>query len=227
MLIRDVGRMCSGAYKRAGSDGVEGAAVVGRHDANGSWDAFQAVCYSCDNTLVVAFRGTDAAGDVVSDVVLGAGMNSGYFSDAEKFVKDVAGGNALVCGHSLGGAIAQVVANRMKLQMVTFNAPGVAVLASRNIAEANPIAAAVRVGGMLTSAVVRPMQAWRDMKSAFNTVRGINICLENDVVSKIGVHYGRVERIPGTSSNPATEHRMATMNSVLAQHAIGAREAVF
>ena len=61
------------------------------------------------------------------------------------------------------------------------------------------------------------------MASAFNIVRGLNICLENDVVSKVGNHYGEVIRIPGTSANPLTEHKIETMNTVLAKDPVGGK----
>jgi hypothetical protein len=77
---------------------------------------------------------------------------------------------------------------------------------------------------MILSAVRHPIQAGRDMASAFNTVHGLNVCLEYDAVSAIGVHYGDVIRIPGPSMNPLTEHRMTTMNAVLANHEVGNRE---
>jgi hypothetical protein len=67
------------------------------------------------------------------------------------------------------------------------------------------------------------MQAARDVKSAFKVVRGLNVCLQNDMVSQIGVHYGEVIRIPGTSANPLTEHGIATMNAVLTRNPVGQR----
>jgi hypothetical protein len=80
---------------------------------------------------------------------------------------------------------------------------------------------------MVASAVVRPGQAWRDMKATFRPVRGINICLQFDLVSQIGVHYGRVERIPGTGYNPKTQHSMDTMVAVLESHELGERKVAF
>ena len=47
-------------------------------------------------------------------------------------------------------------------------------------------------------------------------VKGVNLCLAGDVVSQIGVHYGKVVRIPGTGWNPATQHGIATVTEVLA-----------
>jgi esterase/lipase len=152
----------------------------------------------------------------MADLKLGSGMNSTYFSDAEDYAFDYQHlPNVYVCGHSLGGAIAQVVGNRRQLKFVTFNAPGVAVVASRNIADASLTMSAVRTVGMVASVFRHPMQAMRDMRAAFNEAHGLNVCLQNDVVSKIGVHYGEVLRIQGSSSNPLTEHKMDTVLGVL------------
>lgn len=227
LTIRDLGLMAGAVYEPAGQDKVPGAQNGDRHEAAGSgWDAFQASAYRMGGKTIVVFRGTSAVGDAITDVALGVGMNSAYYAQGQSFAESQSG-DIILCGHSLGGAIAQVVANRMRLPMVTFNAPGVGVLASRNAAGASTGASAVRIAGMLASAVVSPGQALQDMRSAFHVVRGVNICLMADAVSRIGLHYGPVERIPGTSMNPATEHRMVTVNAVLATHPIGARTASF
>ena len=49
-------------------------------------------------------------------------------------------------------------------------------------------------------------------------VQGLNVCLDRDPVSKIGVHYGEIVRVPSasTSSNPVTQHSMATVLETLA-----------
>jgi len=39
--------------------------------------------------------------------------------------------------------------------------------------------------------------------------------LNNDAVSMMGNHYGKVRRIAGTSMNPLTEHSISTVISVL------------
>jgi hypothetical protein len=82
---------------------------------------------------------------------------------------------------------------------------------------------AVRTGGMLLSSIRHPMQAYRDVRSTFHTVRGLNIRLSMDAVSQMGVHYGELVTNRGPSSNPLTEHRMTTMNEALATNPIGAR----
>ena len=160
----------------------------------------------------------------MADLKLGTGMNSTYFSAAETYIAGRRGDpKTFICGHSLGGAITQIVANRQGFRFVTFNAPGVAVLASRNMGEATVGMTAVRLAGMTASAVRHPFQMARDVRAAFNVVRGLNVCLEHDMVSKIGVHYGQVVRIAGTSLNPLTEHRMTTVNQVLADNPVGQR----
>ena len=182
--------------------------------ASGSMNGFQAGMFVKDGQRVVAFRGTAQAMDGVADVKLGTGMNSSYFYEGEEFAAK-AGAGAIVTGHSLGGAIAQIVANRGGYTMATFNAPGVGVIASRNIAQSTPFMNIIRVGGMLASAVRHPGQAGSDIWHAFDTVHGVNICLNNDAVSMMGNHYGKVRRIAGTSMNPLTEHSISTVISVL------------
>lgn len=225
MNIRDLGVFASAVYgaNRGDVAAASGRPVLKFSQAPGMMNGFQAAAFDAGGGYtVVAFRGTSQAMDGIADLKLGAGMNSTYFSAGESFVNGLVGGSIILCGHSLGGAIAQVVANRSGLPMVTFNAPGVAVLASREIANASLGMTAIRLGGMALSAFRHPMQAARDLRSTFNTVRGLNVCLNNDVVSQIGLHYGEVRRIPGTSANPLTEHRMATMNAVLANNQVGA-----
>jgi len=186
------------------------------HPASGGLDGFQAATFTRGSEVVVVFRGTAQAMDGIADLKLGTGMNSTYFAAGEEFAAPYRGRpDVVVTGHSLGGAIAQVVANRGGFVMATFNAPGVAVIASRNIGESTLGMNVVRTAGMIASAARHPMQATRDVASAFRTVRGVNLCLECDAVSRIGNHYGQVLRIPGSGANPLNEHRITTVISVL------------
>lgn len=198
--------------------------MVHFRQASGSLSGFQAATFRKGGQIVIAFRGTAQAMDAAADLKLGTGMNSTYFSSGDDYARqyrDVP--NVFLCGHSLGGAIAQVVANRGGFKFATFNAPGVAVVASRNIGSASLTMSVIRTAGMLASALRHPIQAGQDVAAAFNTVHGLNVCLANDAVSKIGLHYGEIVRIPGTSANPLTEHGIATMNGVLATSPVGSR----
>jgi len=220
--IRDLGLLANAVYDAVPA--VQGWNCPAHRVASGGLNGFQAATFTQAGVTVLVFRGTAQAMDVAADLKLGTGMNSTYFSDGEAYAAAVPpGDNVYVCGHSLGGAIAQVVANRGGYKMVTFNAPGVAVFASRNIGDATLGMTAVRTGGMLLSSIRHPMQAYRDVRSSFHTVRGINIRLSMDAVSQMGVHYGELVTIRGPSSNPLTEHRMTTMNEVLATNPVGAR----
>ena len=185
--------------------------------ASGSLSGFQGAIFRKSGETVVAFRGTAQAMDVVADLKLGSGMNSTYFDLGQRFASFAPGSNVIVTGHSLGGAIAQVVANRGGYAMATFNAPGVGVVASRNIQDSNLLMNMIRVPSMVIGAIRHPQQAASDVANVFRFVQGINICLANDRVSRIGNHYGRVRRIPGTSRSPVTEHRIGTLISVLEQ----------
>ena len=221
--VLDMGLMANAVYED--NPVVPGWTCIGRRAAT-RFNGFQAATFTSDGITVLAFRGTSQGMDVVADLKLGTGMNSTYFSDAEDYTFSYRNlPNLYVCGHSLGGAIAQVVGNRKQLKFVTFNAPGVAVVASRNVMDASLTMSAVRTAGMVVSAFRHPMQAMRDMRAAFNTAHGLNVCLMNDAVSKIGLHYGDVLRIPGTSSNPLTEHSMNTVLDVLRRSYVGTLDA--
>jgi hypothetical protein len=167
---------------------------------------FRAGVFRKDQATVIAFRGTTGAiGDWTADAMLGVGMNTSHFSQGDEyFAKWTLHGPVTLCGHSLGGAIAQVVGNRGRVPFATFNAPGVAVLASRNIATANLTALKIRAVGAVASTLMDPNQAWKDVCSAFYLAAGVNICLIGDPVSHVGVHYGRVVRLLGVGHGVAT-----------------------
>src|SRR5690606_7262471 len=139
--------------------------------AGGMWDGFQGAAFTKGQKTVIAFRGTTgSASDVLADLKLGCGMNTSHFSEAEDFFGEFGGSDTLLCGHSLGGAIAQIVGNRRSAKFATFNAPGVAVVASRNIFDATPQMTAVRLAGAAYSTLRHPFQAARDVAAAFNRV---------------------------------------------------------
>lgn len=185
--------------------------------APGSY-GFQAAAYRSGGETVLAFRGTTAsAGDLAADLKLGVGMNTSHFGQAGDFIQDyLTAGDLTLCGHSLGGAIAQTVGNRAKVKFATFNAPGVGVLNSREIITANPGMTAIRLAGAVAGTIFHPVQTAQDIASTFYAVQGVNVCLENDLVSQIGLHYGKVVRIPGTGLSPLSQHSIATVVDVLA-----------
>jgi hypothetical protein len=204
--------MSSGAYDRTPSV-PRWTAAEPMYEPN---SGLRTVIYTDGSVFVVAFRGTDNASDLVEDAQLTLGMNTAMYPIGEAIAAGVKNhGTVYVTGHSLGGAVAQVVGSRMGLPFVTFNAPGVAILASRNMWKANYLAVQARAAGALASAIFNPRQALRDAQSAFSIANGKNYRLSTDVVSNTGVHYGDVITLPAGTANPLDAHRITTMMSVL------------
>ncbi|WP_025948696.1 lipase family protein [Geobacillus thermocatenulatus] len=104
-------------------------------DFESSWNGYYGVAFQNKTTgeVVIANRGTQDWADGVQDLAL---INPStdeallsQFASAQSFYNQVlikAGNNRItVTGHSLGGAITQVLAANNDLSAVTFNAPGV------------------------------------------------------------------------------------------------------
>jgi hypothetical protein len=186
-----------------------------RPSGAGLTNAFQGAAFKKGNEIVFAFKGTSQFRDFLADAKLAFGMNTSQYSSAVDFVAGfdiVAGDKVSICGHSLGGAIAQVVGNRRRLPFVTFNAPGVAVI-SRNVGEMIKPLNPIRAVGTVVSAVFHPIQAMEDVKSQFYRVQGVNFRLGKDVVGFTGVHYGKVIEIPydGGTLDVIAKHKMTTV----------------
>ncbi len=221
--VLDCARLAQAAY---GGDLPAGWQPLGqRHQATGGlWGGFQGLAASQGSTVVFAFKGTapgsvSGVSDITADIKLGAGMNTVQFDQANLYVEQMAaqvpdGATVYVCGHSLGGAIAQIVGNRRRLPLVTFNAPGVGVIAGNlgELALQSPLMATVRAAGSALSVLRHPVQAAQDAASLFHRVQGTNVRLATDPVSLIGIHYGRLATLPYSGSDP---HGIATMIGVL------------
>ncbi|MFN8177621.1 MAG: hypothetical protein U0167_06830 [bacterium] len=194
-----------------------------KKSGSGVTDAFQGAAFRSGADVVFAFKGTSQGRDVVADVKLGVGMNTYQYSSAMDFVGSTTippNSQVSVCGHSLGGAIAQIVGNRLRLPFITFNAPGVG-LVSRNVGE---VAATIGLGtialrtlGTVASAAMHPIQAAQDAAALGYRVRGANFRLGQDVVGSIGVHYGKVIVITysGGAMDVLTKHKMTSMIAAL------------
>ncbi|RYH09269.1 DUF2974 domain-containing protein [Tropicimonas sp. IMCC6043] len=207
--IYDYGLLSNAVYETNPS--VQGWACRDFHDGLG--EGLQAGVFTKGDEIVVAFKGTTPTqvNDVIADLKLGVGMSTSYFSAAEEYVARYASeGTVVATGHSLGGAIAQVVGNRRQIPFVTFNAPGVAIFASRNLHTSTAHMSAVRIAGGLLGALRHPMQTARDVAATFYVVNGNNYRLSGDVVSQIGLHYGDVINI-SASGDPLSQHSMDTV----------------
>lgn len=190
-----------------------------RPSGKGFSDAFQGAAFKKGETIVFAFKGTSQKRDVIADAKLTVGMNSSQYGDAGIFVKKLnkAGATSIyLTGHSLGGAIAQIVGNRQNIPFATFNAPGVG-LASRNLDQMAVTmltgSGAMRVAGSIASVFRHPMQAFQDLAALGRTVKGVNFRLGKDVVGNVGVHFGKVIelRYDGGSFDVLAKHKMGNM----------------
>lgn len=198
---------------------------------------FQATVYRVSGSLVIAFKGTELTkgvrqgiGDLSADVKLAIGMNTQQFADGEDLVVDTRKRfpdlPIAVCGHSLGGAIAQIIGNRHKVPFCTFNAPGVALF-SRNIDQMAESflrnTFPIRIAGAVASAARHPLQAVSDIKNAFYWVRGVNYHISGDIVSQVGVHYGARKALDGKGITNLKElHSMKFVIELLQNSTTGA-----
>ncbi len=119
--------------------------VYSNSDAAGGWTSthllssitgFQGRTFSRDGALIVAFRGTDSYLDMLTTwpelltsrpplLQLGSAMDlarEGLKEEARRIV---------VTGHSLGGALAKIVATHLNIPAVLFNAPDVKLFLGR------------------------------------------------------------------------------------------------
>ena len=194
--------------------------------------AFRGAVFRNAQEIVIAFKGTTFPDwrDWRANFKHHYGMNSHHYNRAQEFLdaelapfKDQ-NVQVTVCGHSLGGAIAQTMGNRNRIPFVTFNAPGVAVVASRNVdqmAVTGGIVPAARLVNSVLSAVSHPVQAFEDITSAFYRVRGLNLRHGSDPVSLLGVHYGTVQDVPfGADTHLALAGDTGVVDAIKIRHSM-------
>src|SRR5262249_42962233 len=117
-------------------NGTEGSFTAGSFRAN-------AYASSDDSQIVIAFRGTDLNDNIVTllknilaDISFVTGVVNAnllnYVEDAAQFVRSIEAAfphaSITLTGHSLGGAIAQIISAASGLSASVFNAPGVGTI---------------------------------------------------------------------------------------------------
>ena len=129
---REYAKLSMGAYS---SEDLDGWTIVGRPENTLTESGFYALVYrdTADKEIVIAFRGTEPI-DGFFDDLLGAdgaiytGREHQQFIDALEFSQSISlgyetqGYNITVTGHSLGGGLAQLVADVFGWDGVTFEA---------------------------------------------------------------------------------------------------------
>ena len=202
--------LCDAVYGDASSWSIalKQSTVVWKRTQRWTDGAFFAALYSKPgDDLVLAYRGTDDAVDVLrDDADIAVGQVPPSATDAVNAAAPLAGKKLYLTGHSLGGALAIIAAGRFRLPAVTFNAPG--VMNSCVMASAS---AATKLNGLagLVSLVGR----------CFDGSRMENIRIDGDAVSSpltvllsLSLQSGGAQRLPAAQCglNLLCRHGIAT-----------------
>lgn len=161
--------------------------------------------------------------DIVSDVQLATGWLPSQAQDARALLfraYRVGAKPVMICGHSLGGALAQIIGYE-DVPFVTFNAPPIA----RNLAascastgaRAAVTAAAWAAGGALFGALAY-LRATKRRQAAIGNVKpkaGLNLRLPYDPVSSSSWGGGHVGTVIEIAAEAWTVNRHS-MNDVIA-----------
>jgi hypothetical protein len=159
---------------------------------NGNRNGFQAALYTPVtqrghrlNVKVLAIAGTQglAMNDIAADLRIGLHVMPQQASSALKFYESALGNKdtAVIVGHSLGGALAQVLGYWCDCPFITFNAPGMA-----------SVLTAAR-WNLFKPHVRKRTQAAKKFRSSADSIsRGLNFVTAGDLVAKFGKHVGEV-----------------------------------
>jgi hypothetical protein len=167
----------------------------------GNRDGFKAALYrdsSAARVKVLAIAGTQgmALNDIADDVRIPLHVMPHQASSAWKFYRSVVRDDdefVFIVGHSLGGALAQVLGYWCNRPFVTFNAPGMASIIKA--AQWN----------FLKPDVFRRTREAKKFR-ADGKARGINFRISGDAIAKFGRHVG--DMIVLNSSGPFTQRHI-------------------
>ncbi len=204
-------RLCNDVYTPGKTAGLQ---VV----SEDRYKNFAAKVYRQGQALIISYAGTDDAQDAVVEDGVGIGLSGStlflHASRATDLARQLMNNmsehwTVEVCGHSLGGAYAQLVARELDLTCVTFNAPGAAHMAT------------VTLPGGVFNTVNRTVGTARNLYGALvdkNTM--YHFRHPQDVVSRIGQHCGtrgcRNLQMPGFAlSKVAQAHSIANIEQWL------------
>ncbi|MCC7427549.1 MAG: hypothetical protein IT557_11630 [Alphaproteobacteria bacterium] len=182
---------------------------------------FQGAILDNGREIIVAFKGTApttraVVADLQNDLVLFLNGLPNQAAAADALVRQAAqiarGKPISLTGHSLGGALCQVVGYWSGKPFVTFNAPPMLA----NLVQARLVA--------WTGATLAPLAVLSGLveSARTNTAVGgvggqsINYMVRTDIISGVSIrpHYGRVVKLENTVEGGG-DHSMTTMLSLL------------
>ncbi len=209
--LEDYLDMAARVYDRNCSTGVvEGDfEVVAFEMATGLGDGFQGAIFEGSNESVVAFAGT--TGNLrtapltqnTANARIGLGIIPNMAGAAYALANQAIArrGNVSLVGHSLGGALAQVVSVWTGMPFISFNGPGMAL--HLQISRFN---------------VTHPHQLLRTV-NADSPRDAVGICFVNgdDFVGNFGRHVGQLVRLPTGPDNHGLNAIRAGLGEMISQ----------
>jgi putative lipase involved disintegration of autophagic bodies len=171
-------------------------------------DGFQGAIFKNKNEVVVAFSGTKGglttapvsqnSGNARIGVNVIPNMAGGAFAMVNWAKKHNPGKPISICGHSLGGGLAQVVGNWAGLPFVSFNGPGMKSHLK-----------------MSAFNIFKPQQMFRSATSK-NTDDSIGICftVKGDWIGEFGYHVGWEVPLPPASNGLSAHSMMAVFAGI-------------
>jgi hypothetical protein len=212
---REYGQLANAAYESSNHN-VAGWSVARWTEGHWYGTGFQGGIYTRENEVVVAFKGTAATSDTaLNDLGADFRLAMGFIPNqadsgnrlAQAAVGMARGRPVSIVGHSLGGALAQVVGTWRSLPFVTFNAPG--MRGQLNFARGN---------------VFAPGHMVRSWLSSTDEASGINFRIDGDPVSgALPNHVGTKVTFP----NPLgmlDAHSMDTCDMAMGRSAYAGRD---
>lgn len=175
---------------------------------------FQGVVFENNDEVVIALAGTMGGlmtapiSQISANVRIGLGIIPNIAGDAFDLAREAATSTAKpisLVGHSLGGALAQVVGTWASIPFISLNGPGMGshLKASRfNIAHPRQMARTVSAMSRSASGSV----------SGRSVHWGICFVTANDLVGNFGSHVGHVVRLPAAQAN---NHQISAIRSGL------------
>jgi hypothetical protein len=162
---------------------IHGFVVRRREFATALGNGFQGVVHEGDDEAIVAFSGTMGnlwtapISQNTANLRIGVNIIPNMAGSAKALVKAAAetAKPVSIVGHSLGGALAQVVGVWMGIPFISFNGPGMATHLR-----------------MSAINVIKPRQMRRTLKARpLAQANGICFSIEGDFVGNFGLHVGR------------------------------------
>lgn len=188
---------------------------------------FSAVIYVdlADQQVALSFRGTDnlLSGDALADLAFATGHWNQQFQEAVDLVRQIQSGEVpeipfpidtnqlLVTGHSLGGGIAQLMAEAFNLRGASFDAPGTSAVARANDFQA------FRLMREMQEAEIRQ----DDAGFTASVSQFINYVSEGSAISSVASHFGDVKKIVNLTNPSITPFLVGMAGAVTGGAALG------